>query len=205
MYTALQATSITLVNLLQRNIASDQLLVPHFVPAGTRVISLNNPQEMSENRFDGISVWLYRIVRDAQRLNAPPERVAHNRIRRKPLPFCLYYLMTPIISNRTPQSPETEQLLMGKVLQVFHDHPLIYGSSLGAGFEGTDVELRVRLDPIGLEEITRIWDSLDRSYQLSVSYEVSVVYIESELPEEIVHPVDVALPQYGVIVSSEKL
>lgn len=204
MYTALRATSLTLVALLRDRFTNDQILRNNFDPAraGNMIISLNNPEEMSRNHR-GLSVWLYKVVRDAQRLNAPPERITYNQVRRTPLPFCLYYLMTPIVDYTVDRSAETEQLIMGKVLQVFHDSPLLIGSSLAGEFAGTKVELRVRLEPASFEETTRIWDAFERSYQLSVAYEVSVVYIDSEHQPMKVSPVEVALPEYGIIVSSE--
>ena len=51
-----------------------------------------------------------------------------------------------------------------------------------------------------LEEITRVWEALDGSYQLSVSYEVSVVNIMPEAEPERVTPVQIAMPEYGLIV-----
>ncbi len=206
MYTALRATSLSLVAILQDKFNNDQSLRNFFNPAdgGNMIISLNTPEEMTENQTQGISVWLYRIVRDGQRLNAPPIRVASDQLGRVPLPFCLYYLMTPIINSSNASSPETEQLILGKVLQTFHDFPLLRGNNLEGEFAGTSVELRVRFAPISLEEISRVWDSLERSYQLSVSYEVSVVYIESDHQPSDIHPVEVSLPEYGVIVASEE-
>jgi hypothetical protein len=53
-----------------------------------------------------------------------------------------------------------------------------------------------------LEEITRVWEALDGSYQLSVSYEVSVVNIMPELEPEQVSPVTISMPEHGLIVSS---
>jgi len=53
-----------------------------------------------------------------------------------------------------------------------------------------------------LEEITRIWEALEGSYQLSVSYEISVVNIMPELEPEQVSPVMISMPEHGVIVSS---
>jgi len=38
---------------------------------------------------------------------------------------------------------------------------------------------------MSLEEITKVWYALERSYELSVSYEVTVVYIDSELMESV--------------------
>ena len=118
------------------------------------------------------------------------------------MPVRLYYLITPIVTNENDSSPETEQIILGKVLQIFHDHPKFRSTDLKSDFEGSAIELTIRLEPLSLEEITRVWEALDRSYQLSVSYEVSVVYVHSaEEPYE-VSPVEVAVPEYGVIVSS---
>ena len=75
-------------------------------------------------------------------------------------------------------------------------------AALQAEFAGTEVELRVRLEPLMLEEITRVWEALDGSYQLSVSYEVSVVNIMPELEPEQVSPVTISMPEHGLIVSS---
>jgi hypothetical protein len=109
--------------------------------------------------------------------------------------------MTPVTNEQTGD-PETEQLILGKVLQLFHSHPVLGGADLQAEFTGTEVELRVRLEPLMLEEITRIWEALEGSYQLSVSYEVSVVNILPELEPEQVSPVMISMPEHGVIVSS---
>lgn len=205
MYTALSATSRTLAEYLRQSFESDQNLGSIFSSAlgGTLVVSLNTPQEMAENHIEGLSVWLYRIIRDDQRLNAPPQRLDRNHLRRAPLPVRLHYLITPHISNDAEASPETEQMILGKVLQMFYDHPTLRGTDLQGDFEGTTVELNVRLEPLSLEEITRVFDALDRPYQLSVSYEVSVVYIHSVREPDDTAPVEVVLPEYGLIVSAE--
>jgi hypothetical protein len=59
----------------------------------------------------------------------------------------------------------------------------------------------MRLEPMSLEEITRVWEALEGSYQLSVSYEVTLVNIEVDTEPEMIAPVEVAMPEYGVIVS----
>ncbi len=166
------------------------------------VVSLSTPNEMTQKPAEGLSVWLYRIMRDEQRLNDPPVRLSPTELLPPPLPLRLHYLMTPVTSDRFGD-PETEQIMIGKVLQIFHSHPILRGSDLEAEFSGTEVELRLRLEPMALEEITRVWDALNGSYQLSVSYEVSVVNVNTELEPERVAPVSIALPEYGSIVGSE--
>jgi hypothetical protein len=172
-----------------------------FFSGGGMVVSLNTPQEMTERPAEGLSVWLYRIIRDDQRLNDPPLRISATELQQPPLPLRLHYLITPVTNERTGD-PETEQLILGKVLQLLHSHPVLRGMDLRGEFAGTETELKIRLEPLTLEEIARVWEALEGSYQLSVSYEVSVVNIMPELEPERISPVEIAMPEYGLIVSS---
>jgi len=61
--------------------------------------------------------------------------------------------------------------------------------------------MTARLETMSLDEISKVWYALERSYELSVSYELTVVYIDSQLME-LVSPVKVVLTEPGVIVSS---
>jgi hypothetical protein len=203
MYAALRATSQTLTRYLEARFKADSLLNGFFTVGGM-VVSLNTPQEMTEKPAEGLSIWLYRVIRDDQRLNDPPRRVSATELLPPPLPLRLHYLMTPI-TNRKLGDPETEQLILGKVLQAFQGRPVLRGTDLQAEFAGTETELNVRLEALSLEEITRVWEALEGSYQLSVSYEVSVVNIATDLEPEHVSPVEVVMPEYGLIVAPEEL
>lgn len=166
MYQALRATSETLKLFLDNQVALRGLPSP--------AVSLSTPTEMDLAATSGLSVWLYRVVRDENRLNDAPGRPDLQHERKAPLPTRLHYLLTPI-----GLSVEVEQELLGVALQAFHDHPKLRGADLGGAFVGTSVELTVRLEQLSLEEITRAWEALQSPYQLSLSYEVSVVMIES--------------------------
>jgi hypothetical protein len=199
MYTALRATSRTVAKFIETKFQADPLLSGFF--GGGMVVSLATPQEMNEKPAEGLSVWLYRIIRDEQRLNDPPVRISATELQPPPLPVRLHYLITPVTNQQTGD-PETEQLIIGKVLQLFHSQSVLRGADLQAEFSGTEIELRVRLEPQSLEEITRVWEALEGSYQLSVSYEVSVVNIMAELEPEQISPVMISMPEHGLIVSS---
>ncbi|MFQ5857713.1 MAG: DUF4255 domain-containing protein [Anaerolineae bacterium] len=170
-FTAIAAVSETLRSLLVEHITNST--DPQL--AGVR-IDLRSPKEMREdNETVGISLWLYRVARDGYTLNHPPERIAPNQLRPHPLPVNLFYLVTPIAQN-----PEDEQILLGRVLQVFNDHAVLRGSDLRDTLEGGTEEFRLTLETLSLEELTRVWDALKESYQLSVCYLVQVVTIDSD-------------------------
>jgi hypothetical protein len=201
MYTALLATSQTLADFIQKALENDPNLRTLFNAGlgGTMVVSLRNPEEMSERNEQGLSLWLYRITRDEDRLNDPPERVSANLFREPPLPLRLHYLYTPIVDPTTANNAEIEQRVLGKVLQSFYVHPLFRGTDLSGDFSGTDTQVRVRLEPMSLEDITRIWNALEQPYQLSVSYETTLINIDSEVFEENT-PVGEVIANYGVIL-----
>ena len=203
MFTALQATSLTLITFLEQSFRQDAKLRSFFDPAagGTMIVSLNSPQEMTELNDQGLSVWLYQVVRDPENLNMLPERIGFDQYRREPLPVRLHYMMTPLVSAKTKSSPETEQMILGKILQVFHDRPKMRGVDLQGDLTGTDAEFTIRLENLSLEQISQVFYSLDRSLQLSVSYEVSIVYIESEREPEEAQPVQVFAPRYGIEIN----
>ncbi len=205
MHTALRATSLTLAGYLADGFAGDPELGPLF--GGTMEVSLNTPEEMTEAKVQGVSVWLYRVIRDDQRLNAPPERLSPTQAQPTPLPLRLHYLITPIvkIDNAHPrESPRREQTILGKVMQLLYVHPVLQGSDLRDTLTGTTAQIAVRLETLDLEELSRVWYALKRSYQLSVSYETTIAFLALPQPERIV-PVRVAQPQYSVIVAQEKL
>ena len=181
MSNALADTSETLRKLLEDEFAAD--IAPHgvasfFAGANTEV-SIATPQEMTHAKKQGLSVWLYRVVRDETRLNDPPvvRPLGGGAVELvpPPLPLRLHYLMTPLAAK----APDTEQKILGRVLRAFHVQPILSGALLRGDLTGTDAEIHVRLEPMALDEITRVWEALEGSYQLSVSYEVSLTLIAS--------------------------
>ncbi len=197
MSTALRASGETLREVLLAAVRADPALRLLFTPLGAGTVSLSNPDEMAQAGETGISLWLYRVIRDDQRLNAPPQRIG-TRIRPAPLPIRLHYLVSPVLASDigTPP-PETQQHVLGAVLQAFHEQPLIAGAMLAGDHAGTSVELALRLEALTIEELGRLWDSLDHPFQLSLSYEVGVVSISSTRPDGLGPPVLVSLPETG--------
>jgi hypothetical protein len=199
MFHWIHGAGMSLRQRLTAHLGAEPLLAASFGPGGTAVVSLHTPEEMGEIPEQGLSLWLYRVIRDEFQLNRPPTRIAPDRLRRAPLPVRLHYLLTPIVTGGNGVgAPELEQLIVGKVLEVFHDQPTLGGAELAAGLAGSEIELTVRLETLSLEEITRVWDALERSYQLCLSYEVSLVPIHATRETASGPPVRIAEPELGL-------
>lgn len=205
MHTALRSTTDTLADLVRSCLSADLELSSFFNSGagGTMLVLPNTPDEMYTAGTQGLSLWLYQLIRDDQLLNQPRRRTSVDELEYQRLPLRLHYLATPIVDTAGDgTAPRLEQTILGKVMQCFHDTPLISGALLKDDFAGSDTRIAVRMEPLGLEEITRVWDALDRSYQLCVSYEVSVVTVQSQRQHEDLSPVDVVQPGLGVVGGS---
>lgn len=185
MSSALLAASQTLQAVLLARLQEDPVLSALFEPVGPAIVSLASPDGMVTLKLTGVSIWLYRLARDEQRLNQPPRRLPPDFLRHVPLPMRLHFLVTPMMGGATGDpTPETDLQVLGLILRAFHDRPLIAGADLAGALAGTDGEIAVRLEGGDIEEIARIWDTLDEPYRTSLCYEVGLVEVESERPDE---------------------
>ena len=171
-------------------------LVEAAVDNSSITVWLETPKEMRNNDNTGISLWLYRITRNEHLLNQPRERVSAGQVARRPIPVNLHYLITPIMAE-----PRDEQLLLGRILQLFNDHPALRGADLTGGLSGE--VFRITLETLSVEDLTRIWGALQEPYQTSLTYPVQVVEIESGEEALATSPVLVGETTYAQILSSE--
>ena len=200
MITALRATSRTIADFLQAEFVADPALHDLFTAVPGLRVYVNTPADLTAR--EGLSVWLYRIARDEMTLNRPPERISATLTRRVPLPVRLHYLFTPVLQSKEEDATQTEQVILGKVLQCFHDRPQLLGTDLRDDFAGTDSRVAVRFEDLSARDLTRLWDALDAPFRTSVSYEVTVVDIEAALQPEFGPPVRVPRAETGVIVGA---
>lgn len=188
-FTAIRAASVTLQTLLEREITRSDNPSLAGVP-----VHLNSPRFMRESKKKGISLWLYMITREPDTLNRRVERPTASQVRRRPLPLTLHYLICPLWDD-----PRDDQTLLGKIIQVFHDHAVLTAGDLRESLAGAD-ELRLVLDAPSLQELSLVWESLNEPYHLSVSYTVQVVDIDSDTDDVIAPPVLVSTQQPAQII-----
>ena len=206
MNTSIRAVSLTIRELVLEHLKTDINLRTFFDPSagGTMVVSLLAPEELAADS-EGVSLWLYRIERDDQTLNYPPVRSSRDHLVHEPLPLRLHYLAVPVVDIKVRKDgPELEQHILGAVMQVLYDHTCLRGTDFKGDLAGSSDEMHVRLEQLDLDQMSRMWEALDHAFQLCVSYEVSVVPIDSARQPLVLPPVDVVMPTYAVVTSAEE-
>jgi len=169
-FSAVRAATETLKTLLQTFITNSTEPQLTGIP-----IDLRSPKEMRKASSSGVSLWLYRIARDPDLLNRPAARPSPNIQTQPGLPIHLFYLVTPMLAVT-----EDNQTVLGRVLQVFNDYSTIQGADLQGTLAQDNQALHVTLEALSHDEIARIWMALEEHYDLSVTYAVQVVTIDSD-------------------------
>ncbi|MBW4518178.1 MAG: DUF4255 domain-containing protein [Scytolyngbya sp. HA4215-MV1] len=128
-----------------------------------------------------LSLFLYRVVENGEVKNRALASKNGHRLQYPPLALNLFYLITPLITDTEgdEESAKNAHQLLGKVMQIFYDYAIVKGVDLKGLLQNTAEEIRIVLNPISMEDMTKLWSSFMRPYYLSVSYEVKVVYIDS--------------------------
>ena len=175
-YQVIGAVNLTLRDLLWSEMQFDSVITS-IITSETQ-ITLEPPFKLvkdTDPESNALSVYLYRVVENPDLKNRHLEVADAHRQIFPPLALNLYYLMTPITN-----SADNDHALLGKALQIFYRNSGVCGSALKGILAGTDLKLRVILNPISLDELSNLWSAFLRPYRLSVSYEVKVVFIDSE-------------------------
>ena len=188
-YTALAEVGEAIARVLWEEIQSDDQ-VNTLIDNENR-ISLESPFELRDNDAVRLSIYLYRIVEDATAKNRFPVQGNGVALRKAPLTLDLFYLVTPLVG-----SPREQQIVLGKVMQVLYDRAILESTDLAGSLAVSDEEIRVVLNPVTLEETTRVWQALEMSYRLSVCYVARVAMIDSRR-EQFIQPVVSKLGEYG--------
>ena len=167
--------SDTLINALNTALAS-------IFPAPPPTAVLHGLQGAIATNPPTLAVFLYEVTEDASTRNRPMQQVRiapNNRVLRKPpLTLNLRYMIVPFAGDRA-----TEQRMLGASMQTVYDRsiysgPELRGSIAPLGLVGSDNNLAVTLDPLTLEERTRVFHAVQRPYQLSLSYQIRVANID---------------------------
>ena len=174
--------SRTLLDLLRKNLDS------------SIKVDLLSPKHPASNR---LTLFLYKVLENPDFKNAPHQALTTTPDgklieSRPPLTLDLYYLLTAHSGSSSLINAHTALSL---AMRIFYDNGVLQGSLLRAEDPSKgltqDSVLRLTLNPLTTEDMSRIWSVFpDTPYEISVTYLVTPVAIESARKEESAPVVD---------------
>jgi uncharacterized protein DUF4255 len=137
------------------------------------------------NAVPRLNLFLHQVSHNPGWRNAglPSRDPRGRRTQAPPLALDLHYLLTAY----GPQ-PFQAEVLLGHGMQLLHELPVLDRQAIEAGLPAElrpshlarQVEqIKVTPEPMGTEEISRLWSALQAKYRPTAAYQVSVVLIES--------------------------
>lgn len=208
---AIAATTLTLQAILQSGVLSD----PDDTDLTDTTVTILPPDKArGNNNANQLNLFLYQILPNAAWRNMNiPIQVAPGETGNPPLALTLHYLLTAFGKDNDTTLPYGHHLL-GKAMSIFYDHALLgpeeIKAATSASFPDNDLDkqferVRITLQPLSLEEISKLWTGLVTQYRLSVGYEVSVMLIESAQPKKAPIPVLTRGPKDKGVLSEANL
>ncbi len=167
-FTAIADIGDTLVALLQSNMKD--------VIDSANSIVLGLP----DNETPRISLFLYKVEENASLKNQNMIPIDNESYRHPPLALDLHYILTVYSNTSERIGTSEEHRILGRAMQVMNDNMIIAGPVLQGGLKGSPDEFRITLNPMSMDEITKVWSTFPKlAYRTSVAYLVTPVLIES--------------------------
>ena len=97
------------------------------------------------------------------------------RLKNPPLSLDLFYLIIPFGNS------ENRQIILEKVMQLFHDFPILDKPLLSDDLVNSgNHELKILLNELTADDMNKIWSLFpNKSYRLSISYMITPLMIPS--------------------------
>jgi hypothetical protein len=189
-YKAIMGVSATLQRLLldRMDYRKNGNKIPVTIaPADVKVSNVPDPR---------VNIFLYRITENIHLKNQEiTGRGSVGDYGHPPLSLDLHYILTAY--GESEEDDLEAHIILGDAMRVLHDHSLITEkllkihaslpgeSVLDTSLIGQFERIKIYLDPISLEDLTKIWTAFIKPYRSSVAYRVNVVQIESQLPRSL--------------------
>jgi hypothetical protein len=176
-HNAIAAVGQSILGLLQ-----DARPRPEFESARFELYQSSN---FAKPMDEGVSLYLYRVAVNVTRRNMAPRIDPQGRRHRPALPLDLLYMLTP-----WARTAERQHRLLGWAMRTLEETPTLPSGLLNhfaVPEHDTfypDETVTVIQEPISIQDMFNLWDFAKHNIQVSVTYAVRLVPVDSLVREE---------------------
>ncbi len=167
------STAIGLVSETLRNLLLGEMSLSPAVP-----VTVLAPDESGGERR--LNLFLYKVQENAalKNIDWQVNPVEPGRLVPPPLSMNLFYLMTAYATNDPQTGNSTAHAILGDAMRVFYENAIVPQDYLLEGIREARERIKIMMNTLDLEELSRVWSTFTQPFRLSVLYEVSVVQLD---------------------------
>jgi hypothetical protein len=174
-YTIISDVSAYIVRTLREK------MCPEPVPSPNN-IEISSPASQDVDYIVGL--YLYDIKEDTQ--IARPNMVERGRVQliQPPKPYSLFYMVFINGSSQMGLKAPDIQKIIGRVAQIVNDNSSVRPNELQPWLDDSEPPIVLSQAKMELDEKVRVWQAINKPYEISLFYKAAPVFLSSELVVE---------------------
>lgn len=146
-------------------------------------IRISSPTEQEVDYLLGI--YLYDIREEGEIAALPFRRNRQMKLQKEPSPYALYYMVYINGSSQMGlRAPDTQKII-GRAAQIINDHASAEPGRLQPWLQEAEPVITLTASKISFEDKVRVWQAINRPYEVSLFYKAAPILLSSEITMEV--------------------
>ena len=173
-------------------------MCPEPIPSPNN-IEVSSPADQDVDYIVGLYLYDIREENDITRPNVMPR--GRYQLQKPPRPYSLYYMLFINGSGQMGLKAPDIQKIIGRAAQIINDNEAVYPNQLQTWLDTNEPPIVISQAKISLEEKVRVWQAINKPYQISLFYKAAPVFLSSEI---VLNTPRVATAEFGLRITGEE-
>ncbi len=191
-YTIISDVSAYIVRTLREK------MCPEPIPSPNN-IEISSPADQDVDYIVGL--YLYDVREESDITQRPLMQRGQVQLQKPPRPYGLYYMVFINGSSQMGLKAPDIQKIIGRVAQIVNDNSSVLPNQLQNWLDTQEPPIVLSQAKISLEEKVRVWQAINKPYQISLFYKAAPVFLSSEV---IINTPRVAQASFGLHITGEE-
>jgi len=162
-------------------------------------IEISSPADQDVDYILGL--YLYDIKEENDVVQKPFMQSGRVQLEKPPRPYALYYMVFINGSSQMGLKAPDIQKIIGRVAQIVNDNNSVLPNQLQSWIDTQEPPIVLSQAKISLEEKVRVWQAINKPYQISLFYKAAPVFLSSEV---IIEPPRVVDASFDLHITGEE-
>ena len=173
-------------------------MCPEPIPSPNN-IEISSPADQDVDYIVGL--YLYDIREEGNVTQPNFMQKGRVQLQKPPRPYGLYYMVFINGSSQMGLKAPDIQKIMGRVAQIVNDNSSVLPNQLQTWLDTQEPPIVLSQAKISLEEKVRVWQAINKPYQISLFYKAAPVFLSSEV---VINTPRVAEASFGLHITGEE-